>query len=168
MKTRSLTALTCLCLLASACDDGSGGAGAACDDAAAIEQSSTALVWLRCPLGTCWDGELCQGEPLVWEWGGALEACPDGYRLPTRQEYVDLLGGCAGGSAECDSCDMNPTCAPMFTSAGEYVCSADVDRAYHTSTEVDDDSDRVYVCSLDAGEISMSEKTMQRPVRCLQ
>ena len=54
-------------------------------------------------------------------WADAKKACPKGYRLPSRGEFVSLLDGCKkdvldGGYGECNSCAESKACRTMFSS----------------------------------------------------
>ncbi len=74
-----------------------------------IPQAGTDLVWLRCPLGQTWDEVECRGTRQGMDLETAEVSCPTGYRLPTCQEFVGLLGGCGsdvdGGVEEfCNEC----------------------------------------------------------------
>jgi hypothetical protein len=103
-----------------------------------VQLPGTNLYWLRCPLGQSWDLSTCActgdsilmtkceslGEPI-----GTTE-CPTppgpdicdtlGYRLPTRWEFMDLLGHCdtdlkgRGLFGYCDPCVESATCSDMF------------------------------------------------------
>ena len=61
-----------------------------------IKQPYTDLYWLRCPLGQTWNGSACTGKTNQMDWTTAQSACPEGFRVPTRQEFMSLLGGCDG------------------------------------------------------------------------
>jgi uncharacterized protein (TIGR02145 family) len=147
--------------------DGDGGGGGECDPAAESSHADSSVVWLTCPLGACFDGSSCVGEPQTLSWQDVLDACPAGFRLPTREEFEELLE-CEEGSTDCDQCGLSVPCANMFRPDAQYICDSDVDRSYYSSTEVGDASDRVYVAHLDLGEINMSEKSPLRPVRCVR
>ncbi|MBW1811647.1 MAG: hypothetical protein JRJ87_25895 [Deltaproteobacteria bacterium] len=84
-----------------------------------VKQPGTNLYWMRCPLGQIWTGSSCQGKANTITWEKAPKACPDGYRLPTRQEFMLLLGGCdsnlkKGKTGYCSSCEKSGTCRSMF------------------------------------------------------
>jgi len=85
-----------------------------------IQQPGTNLYWMRCPIGNWWSGSACEGTPDVMNWFKAVKACPAGYRLPTRQEYLNLLGGCDPKAIKsdklgtCRSCQKSPVCSLMF------------------------------------------------------
>jgi hypothetical protein len=87
---------------------------------AEIQQPGTSLYWMRCPVGKWWSGTACEGTADVMNWFKAVKACPQGYRLPTRQEYLDLLGGCDDAVIKgkklgsCRTCQKSPVCSLMF------------------------------------------------------
>ena len=158
--------VTCLALASTGCggDDDDGGD---CDPLAETSHGDSSVVWLQCPVGACFDGTACVGEPQTMTWQEGLEGCPSGYRLPTLEEFEELLE-CQDGWSSCDQCGLSVPCANMFRPDAEYICPSDIDRSYYSSTEVDDASDRVYAALLDLGEISMSEKSPLRPIRCVR
>lgn len=87
-----------------------------------VKQPGSNLYWLRCPSGQTWTGSDCQGERSKMKWDAAMKACPAGYRLPTRQEFVELLGGCDGAvsgvqTGACASCEKSAGCSAMFGEA---------------------------------------------------
>lgn len=85
-----------------------------------VNQPGTGLYWLRCPLGQTWNGYACRGRAerrITWDM--AVKACPAGYRLPTRKELVEVLGGCRPGVAEgargyCAACGRSTNCYTIF------------------------------------------------------
>ncbi|MCK9463736.1 MAG: DUF1566 domain-containing protein [Proteobacteria bacterium] len=84
-----------------------------------VQQPGTNLYWLRCPLGQTWSGSVCIREAMQMDWNAAMHACPSGYRLPTRQEFIDLLGGCDSDvgnekSGNCKKCGLSDSCNRMF------------------------------------------------------
>ncbi len=88
-------------------------------DKAEVRQPKTTLYWLRCPLGQHWTGEACAGKAKTFDWDGAMKACPSGYRLPSREEFVFLLDRCdslvkKGGSGKCKSCAKSKKCRSLF------------------------------------------------------
>ncbi|MGM9490403.1 DUF1566 domain-containing protein [Ideonella sp. YS5] len=62
-----------------------------------VTDSSTGLVWRRCPEGMGWDGVTCAGDPLRVKWRAALDlahaAHYDGasWRLPNATELFSLV-----------------------------------------------------------------------------
>ncbi len=84
-----------------------------------VNQPGTNLYWLRCPIGQRWTGSSCEGKARFMKWEKAMNACPGGYRLPTRQEFVSLLGGCdssvrGGKYGRCNKCAESNKCSSMF------------------------------------------------------
>jgi MYXO-CTERM domain-containing protein len=86
-----------------------------------VRQPGKNLYWLRCPIGHTWTEYSCQGRRKKMNWHKSMKACPSGYRLPTKQEFVDLLGDCTwtrgmGGSrGKCNSClAVGSACSSMF------------------------------------------------------
>jgi hypothetical protein len=93
-----------------------------------VRQPGTGLYWLRCPVGQTWNGSSCSGEGKEMSWSEAESACPSGYRLPTRQEFVDLLGGCdsdvlSGKFGYCKRCESG-NCRSMFPSDTRWYWSS--------------------------------------------
>ena len=84
-----------------------------------VKQPGSKLYWLRCPVGQRWTGTSCKGKMKFMSWNKAMKACPRGYRLPTRQEFMSLLGGCdadvtSGKYGSCNSCARSGKCRSMF------------------------------------------------------
>jgi len=90
------------------------------------------LLWARCPLEMtlkrvhvvkkAWLGLLkkksstieCSGENRTFTWEAAQNACPGGYRLPSKKEFEILLE--CGSNGECKSCKASDNCKEMFDS----------------------------------------------------
>ncbi|MCK9462211.1 MAG: DUF1566 domain-containing protein [Proteobacteria bacterium] len=116
---------------------------------AEVRQPGTNLYWLRCPLGRTWLGVMCGGDVKGMSWTEARGACPPGYRLPSRQEYVDLLGGCddkvaRGKPGLCAKCSASADCNAMF--------AQDAYPAYWSSSPFDDD--RAWFASFYRGDVN--------------
>jgi TolB-like protein len=96
-----------------------------------VQQPGTKLLWLRCRHGKIWNGTSCEGQTKKMRWEDAPKACPEGYRVPTVDEYKTLLGGCSGReSISCTSCSTSPSCSSMFGSdAGVYWSSSSCEGA---------------------------------------
>jgi len=91
-----------------------------------VLQPDTPLLWNRCPDGSSWKGCHCGGEidehylednTWIYQWD---QLCSGTSRLPSRAEFIDLLGGCdssvTGGSyGFCNPCRDSEECARMFT-----------------------------------------------------
>lgn len=90
-----------------------------------VKQPNADLYWLRCVVGLDWDGYECSSLNSGAEqvtWNDAMEDCPEGYRLPTLEEYQSLMGDCEPqyDSGEytignCDSCENSSVCDKVFT-----------------------------------------------------
>jgi hypothetical protein len=99
-----------------------------------IKQPDSMLHWLRCPLGQSWNGKTCKGNPKKMNWESAKRACPAGYRLPSREELIDILGRCekkveTGGWGTCNRCADSKRCAALFSKdTGWYWSSTPVDK----------------------------------------
>lgn len=142
-----------------------------------VGQPATDLCWRRCSLGQSWDGEACAGEPLEVDWcnatgidaGGCVpddpgaEICSallgDEYRLPTRDELLALLAGCAdaGDNYSCDPCVESDPCAGMF---------GDDQGGYWSSTAYDDWL--AWMTGLVSGIVFPSTNFSQLRVRCVR
>ncbi len=86
-----------------------------------VKQTGTNLYWLRCLVGQTWTESSwsCSGTKQKMKWKAAKSTCPSGYRLPTRQEFVDLLGGCgsdvrSGEYGYCNKCSASRNCSSIF------------------------------------------------------
>ena len=84
-----------------------------------VQQPGTSIYWLRCPVGQVWGGETCSGSARRFTWDRAMQICPAGYKMPTREQFVALLDGCdakvkSGGAGRCNSCMYSKTCVSMF------------------------------------------------------
>ena len=108
-----------------------------------VYQPGTYLYWLQCPIGQSWTGSSCEGDARGMSWHNAGNACPGGYRLPTRQEFVSLLGGCdadvrGGKVVSCNKCAESSKCSSMFGQDEGYYWSsssyaADPSEAWHVT-----------------------------------
>jgi uncharacterized protein (TIGR02145 family) len=71
-------------------------------------------------------------------WKAALKACPSGYHLPTKEEFMALLGSCGfreDNSDWCNSCSESHACRKVFggwTNGPEFA-----DDVYWSSTPTD-------------------------------
>lgn len=135
-----------------------------------VQQPGTNLYWKRCSLGQTWTTScLCTGSTVQHNWDNAMNACPSGYRLPTREEFIQLLGDCDsevtnGGEGPCDAChpsQPNPseTCINMFDSTTPN---------YWSSSVVATNTDRAWVADFGIGYISTSAKHFSNWARCVR
>jgi hypothetical protein len=100
--------------------DGDGGT-AACDEDEVLEPIHNRC-WPRCPLGQQWNDGLCTGVATLEDWEGAVAGCSllgNGLHVATRQEMVELLGGCDDSVSQqldgyCNPCGASDTCELMF------------------------------------------------------
>ncbi len=94
-----------------------------------VQQPGTDLFWRRCPVGQKWTGSSCDGVSREMKWAEAQKSCPAGYRLPMRDEYTALLGGCdddvrADEHGYCNPCYKSITCSSVFSSAQDWYWSS--------------------------------------------
>ena len=127
-----------------------------------VKQPGTSLYWLRCPLGKRWKGKACSGERMSSYWTKAMRVCPDGYRLPTQQEFMALLGGChkqrrAGDYFDCNTCAKSKTCRSMF--------GKDMGR-YWSSSPWDDSS--IWDAHFRLGIVFVHKKLDDFSIRCVR
>lgn len=85
------------------------------DGGQSVLDRATGLIWLRCPLGTPWDGSGCDDTyfPMAYEWQEALQAAHnfnggghEDWRLPNHRELMSLL------ETACNSPMLNETAFP--------------------------------------------------------
>jgi hypothetical protein len=123
----------------------------------AVPQPGTALTWLHCPAGQRWSGTRCEGSVRLVPHGAAADACPEGYRLPTRAELLGLLDGCRpGGGGPCRSCGKSAACASLF---GNDQTSTWAGAAQ---------GGRAWVADLGDGLLRQVEVAREQAVRCVQ
>ena len=79
-----------------------------------VLQPGTKLIWRRCPLGENWNGKTCVGRKKMLPWELAKSACPDGYRLPKRDEFLSLLDCDRKSLKSCHACEDSSYCQSMF------------------------------------------------------
>ncbi len=153
-----------------------------CDQPEEVQQPGTVLCWRRCPLGQTWDvaSSSCTNEATEMEScdasGETTFSCtPDnlgtnickmtfgeGYRLPTRNGFIDLLGDCdgdvLGGSwGECNSCSESADCAAMFGP----------DERWYWSSSMYNDYDLWYA-DFRMGGVNQLDKPASNYVRCVR
>jgi len=118
-----------------------------------VKQPGTNLYWLGCPIGQRWSGSSCEGDARRMSWHDAGNACPSGYRLPTRQEFVSLLGG------KENSCSKSSKCSSMF--GGDR-------RSYWSSSSYAADSSHAWGVRFGNGRVDYYAKGNGRHVRCVR
>ena len=127
-----------------------------------VKQPGANLYWLRCPVGQTWNGSSCSGSKKKMSWNSAKSACPSGYRLPTRQEFVDLLGGCdsevrRGKYGDCNKCSESSNCSSMFAS----------DTGWYWSSSPGDDY-LAWDAYFNLGRVSRDIVSIDLNVRCMR
>ncbi len=129
---------------------------------AEVPQPGTSLTWLRCVGGTKWDGNACAGARLELNWNQASVHCPAGYRLPTRAEFIELLGGCdpsstSGEVGHCASCGKSEPCSALFGDDKGWYWTSTVGRP-----------DRAWFASFSDGYVSHFNVANRCNVRCVR
>ncbi len=143
------------------CPDGTLVSGEACEPDMDILQPGTETVWLKCPLGRTFDGQVCKGQSASMNFKDALSACPEGYRLPTLDEFVTLLGGCDDNVKKknpgmCSSC-REGACYEMFRS--------DIDCYWSSATF---DKEYAWNALFETGRIGWNRRGSEMGVRCVK
>ncbi len=130
-----------------------------------VKQPNANLYWLLCPVENDWDGWECSTSHSMRTYDGedAQSACPSGYRLPTRNEMIALLGGCESDMLEgyggyCNSCEESNNCSAMFEQFN--------DEEFWTSTK--DDDDEYWKADFGDGSIYCSGSIYSKGVRCVR
>ena len=128
-----------------------------------LTQPGTNLHWLRCAIGQKWNGASCVGSPEEMNWYKSRKACPKGYRLPTRSEILNLLGGCSrivrrGGSGHCRSCRQSSYCAMLFGDETGYFWTSEFSKTNDSAA---------WRVSFDSGHVISHSKYFKHAVRCV-
>ena len=135
-----------------------------------VHQPGTDLFWLTCPLDQNWESGPscgCTGTLDMKSWSETTTSCPPGYRLPTRQEFIDILGNCdadvknnkVGFCDTCESEDANSSdiCTGVLGSdSGHYWTSSSVGGGY------------IWIVYLDTGEVTQYPTVASLYVRCVR
>ncbi|MCP4198181.1 MAG: DUF1566 domain-containing protein [Proteobacteria bacterium] len=159
-----------------------------------VQQPGTDLYWKRCPLGQDWDEEDSCGytadapDRVTWCYAMNLEPgdsqdgpcynnpepaenvdiCETeygaGYRLPTRQEFVELLGNCSddvlnGAFGYCDTCETSTNCTNMFGPDTLF---------YWSSSSYDDDLAWKATFGLGSLDVAQKDPWPEGFVRCVR
>ncbi len=142
-----------------------------------VAQPNSQLSWLRCAIGSVWDGWECDYvdglAETYYNWDEVKIACPSGFRLPSRQEMINLLDDCdssvlSGDQGSCSSCYESEVCNAMFgnamSSERDYWTSA-ID--YGSSSSSYDD--RHWIVSFYDGEVKLQYPSQAQTdrVRCV-
>ncbi len=129
-----------------------------------VKQPGVELYWLRCPLGQRWTGSSCKGDAWGMDWHKAKNACPSGYRLPTKHEFMSLLSGCdadvrGGKSGYCNNCAKSKKCRSMFGKDESWYWSSSSDAA---------DSSYAWLVNFYPGYVYLDDKDYDHHVRCVR
>ena len=160
--------LTCITWMPAGGCVSDGDAPSACREGAdEVIQPGTNLCWKRCPIGQTWTGTSCSGteQPCGWESAGPFCAqLGDGFRLPTKTEMMELLGGCTPPADDrerpvyCDDCASSPACSEMFPG----------DTGYYWTGTVYDPSASVWDVQFLIGDIDNGAIVNSIAVRCVR
>jgi len=102
-------------------DGGSDGGDGDCENPEMFD--GTGLYWLQCLAGQCLVDDECAwegGEVVGLSYDEAAALCPAGYRLPTIQEIMGLLGNCEdidlglNETGFCDTCPVSTACNAIY------------------------------------------------------
>jgi len=127
-----------------------------------VRQPGAYLLWLRCPLHQEWNGTACTGEMTKYNQDHALMACPVGFRVPTRDELINLLDDCndrvvRGSYGTCNSCKDSAACSQMFDAQEGYYWSSDIINELEA-----------WAASLVQGHVASGPTPSPKPVLCVQ
>jgi hypothetical protein len=135
-----------------------------------ITDGDTGLTWLRCPAGATWEwsGGSCRctgGLTYTRTWEQAQTSCPDGFRVPTIEEMMGVLGPCeswatieANGEGDCQACSLASKCQELFGVDG---------KLYWTATEDAVDSLLAWSAWFNVGLVASQDRTITYYVRCV-
>ncbi len=122
-------------------------------------QEGSEREWLKCPVGQqLAAANRCAQTASALNFQQASQACPQGYRLPTRAEVLGLLQ-CdkgAAGKSKCRPCGESGACADLFGADAE---------SYWTS---ETGGEKAVAVSLKDGSAQAIAKTAQALVRCVK
>jgi uncharacterized protein DUF1566 len=120
--------------------------------------------------------KLCWQHPMAnqkFDWYKAIDYCDvltlgghTDWRLPSRQDQVDVLGGCdsdvlQGLEGRCDTCNNSVTCQPLFDIDFEIYWSS-------TPFEGNPSKDQAWIVDFNWGEIIYLKTSSDYRVRCVR
>jgi hypothetical protein len=154
-------------------DAGSDGGDGDCENPE-IHDDGTGLYWLQCLAGQClvdgacaWEG----GEAVGLSYDEAAAACPGGYRLPTIDEIMGLLGNCdtidtgVDGTGFCDPCPTSAACNAVYPGV-DALGSYSYEIIHWSSTELN--SSTVWWSNFKTGLIEAKIKDMNGTAVCVR
>ena len=126
-----------------------------------IANKSPPRRWLKCAVGVSNQSGFCIGEASLMNHVQAEAACPAGFRLPTRAELTELLGGCQKSvkrrwRGRCRTCADSSKCLHLFGKD---------EGSYWTSTAVDDSA---WYVNFDDGFVGFRPKGRDAGVHCIR
>ncbi len=143
--------------------------------------------WDRCAVGASPQGDQCIGSPKAVAFDVANASCPSGWRLPTRQEVMRLLGGCARNmiaqpairvatdpsallaiareqDGQCAPCATDSRCGSMFSAdRGEYWTSS-----VGVTTNISLKAGYLWRARFSDGELHLARDKSPAMVRCVR
>ena len=105
------------------------------------------------------------------EWQPAKNYCSDlkigeysDWRLPSRKEYINMLGGCPqkvlnGEYGACNSCSNSLKCSKMFSKNDQW---------FWTLSEYEVDKTKAWIININGGHVNENAKTIAYYVRCIR
>jgi hypothetical protein len=138
----------------------------------------TGVYWLQCLAGQCLVDEVCAwegGETMSFTYDEAVAACPSGYRLPTIQEIMGLLGNCeeidiaasAPEPGSCDTCPASTVCNGIYPGIDAYDWLAP-EIVHWSSTGVTDNDSSVWSANFQSGLIEVKNKALGATAACVR
>ena len=115
--------------------------------------------------GLCWQHPRSEN----YEWQAAIDYCDDldlaghtDWHLPSRDDFIELLGDCdsdvaGGGSGFCNLCEESGTCSALFGSDTDW---------YWSSSSYDSNS--AWVAYFSSGGVNVLIVINDRDVRCVR
>jgi hypothetical protein len=141
-----------------------------------IEQEGAGLLWQTCLAGQCLEEhpesgvEECMGEADEVEWEQASDACYTGWRLPTRDEMMALLGDCTeidtdNDQADCNPCFESTVCDGIFPGVEDLPLISRL-HLHWTSTEFDETN--AWFARFQEGVVKKDAKNKKYTVHCVR
>ncbi|MBW2278610.1 MAG: DUF1566 domain-containing protein [Deltaproteobacteria bacterium] len=141
-----------------------------------IEQDGAGLIWQQCLAGQCFEEhpesgvEECMGEALELEWEEVSAACYTGWRPPTHEELMALLGNCSEidtdlDQADCDSCPESAVCDEMFPGIEDLPPVSRL-HLHWSSTEFDETN--AWFARFQGGTVRKDSKTKKYTLHCVR
>ena len=141
-----------------------------------LEQADAGLVWQQCLAGQCFEEhpesgvEECTGDALELEWDEIDNSCYTGWRPPTRDELMGLLGNCGDidtdiDQADCDACPDSPVCDGMFPGIEDLPLISRL-HLHWSSTEFDDTN--AWFARFQEGTVKKDSKTKKYTLHCVR